>query len=82
MATRSVSNGEFNKIRKEIHNYKRTTDKEIKRLNEKIARLQKAIEKNSIQEDSPDKYEIKAIKDFESKRKKGQTKFVSLDSLS
>ena len=34
-----------------------------------------------ITEDNPDAYEIKAIKNFESKKKKGGMEFVPLDSL-
>ena len=40
------------------------------------------IGKSVIPKDNPDVYEFKAIKNFESKRKKGDTKFVPLDSLS
>jgi hypothetical protein len=47
----------------------------------KIAKLQKMIEKSLIPEDNPDAYEIKAIKDFESKKKKEDTEFVPLNSL-
>ena len=57
-------------------------DKEIKLLNGKIAKLHKMIEKSVIPKDNPDVYELKAIKNFESKRKKGDTRFVPLDSLS
>lgn len=81
METRSVSHHEIQKIMKEIHSYKRTTEKEIRLLNMKIVRLQKMIEKNMISEDNPDEYEIKAIKDFESKKKKEDIEFVSLNSL-
>lgn len=38
------------------------------------------IEKRVIPEDNPDAYEIKAMKDFESK-KKNDVKFVPFDSL-
>ncbi|MGI0073026.1 MAG: hypothetical protein ACREA3_04370 [Nitrosotalea sp.] len=82
METRTVSPQEIKKIMKEIHVYKRTTEKEIKLLNMKIAKLQKMIEKSVIPEDNPDAYEIKAIKDFESKKKKEDINFVPLDSLS
>ncbi|MGI0073695.1 MAG: hypothetical protein ACREA3_07785 [Nitrosotalea sp.] len=82
METRSVSHHEIQKIMKEIHNYKRTTEKEIRLLNMKIAKLQKMIEKSVIPEDNPDAYEIKAMKDFESKKKKEDINFVPLDSLS
>jgi len=81
MATRIVSNQKIQKIIKEIHHYKRTTDREIKLLHIQIVKLQKMIEKSVIPEDNPDAYEIKAIKNFESKKKKGSMEFVSLDSL-
>jgi hypothetical protein len=81
MATRTVSSQEIQKIIKEIHRYKRTTDKEIKLLRMQIIKLHKMIEKSLIQEDDPDAYEIKAIKNFESKKKKGDMEFVPLDSL-
>ncbi|MGI0046582.1 MAG: hypothetical protein ACREBB_05270 [Nitrosotalea sp.] len=80
METRIVSPQEIKKIMREIHAYKRTTEKEIRLLNMKIAKLQKMIEKSVIPEDNPDAYEIKAIKDFESKKKKDGS-FVPLDSL-
>ncbi|MFZ1076446.1 MAG: hypothetical protein WAN47_03325, partial [Nitrosotalea sp.] len=78
---KTVSHQEIKKIMKEIHIYKRTTEKEIRLLNMKIAKLQKMIEKSFIPEDNPDAYEIKAIKDFESKKKKEDIKFVPLDPL-
>lgn len=81
MATRTVSSQEIQKIINEIHRYKRTTDKEIKILHVQIVKLQKMIEKSIILEDNPDAYEIKAIKNFESKKKKGGMEFVPLDSL-
>ncbi len=82
MQARTISPHEIKKIMKEMHHYKQTTDKEIKHLHIQIIKLQKLIEKNVIPEDSPDSYEIKAIKDFESKRKKGNMKFVPLNSSS
>ncbi|WP_179369449.1 hypothetical protein [Candidatus Nitrosotenuis sp. DW1] len=64
-----TSRQEINKIMRDVKKYKQTTDREIKLLNMKIVKLQKMIEKNMMREDSPDEYEIKAIKNFESKRK-------------
>lgn len=81
METRTISNQEIQKIKKEIHHYKRTTDKEIKLLHMQIIKLQKMIEKRVIPEDNPDAYEIKAMKDFESKKKKNDMKFVPFSSL-
>jgi hypothetical protein len=80
METKSTSH-EIQKIKKEVKTYKRATDKEIKLLRVQIGKLHKLIEKSVIPEDNPDAYEIKAIKNFESK-KKNETDFVSLDSLS
>ncbi len=40
------------------------------------------IEKRVIPEDNPDAYEIKAIKNFESKKKKDGMEFVPMDSSS
>ena len=82
METRTASHHEIKKIIKEVKIYKRTTDKEIKLLHRQIVKLHKMIEKSMIPEDNPDAYEIKAIKNFESKKKKGDMRFVSLDSLS
>lgn len=80
METKTVSNQEIQKIIKEVHLYKRTTDREIKLLHTQIIKLHKMIEKSIIPEDNPDAYEIKAIKNFESKKKKGGMKFVPMDS--
>jgi hypothetical protein len=81
MEIKTVSHHEIKKIIKEVKSYKQTTDKEIKLLRVQIIKLHKMIEKSVIPEDNPDIYEIKAIKNFESKKKKGDMKFVSLDSL-
>jgi hypothetical protein len=80
MQTRQVSSHEIQKITKEFRSYKRSTEREIRLLNTKIVRLQKMLEKSMIVEESPDDYEIKAIKDFESARKRTDSQFVSLDS--
>ena len=82
METRTVSHNEIKNIIKEVKIYKRATDKEIKLLRVQIIRLHKMIEKSVIPEDNPDTYEIKTIKNFESKKKKSDMRFVSLDSLS
>ncbi|MEX0656104.1 MAG: hypothetical protein WD154_00960 [Nitrosopumilaceae archaeon] len=79
MASKMESNQEIKKIKAEFQRYRQDTDKEIKILNKKITKLQKMVEKNIIQEDSPDEYEVKAIKDFEANKSKIQ--FVPLDSL-
>ncbi len=81
METKTVSHHDIKKIIKEVKSYKQTTDKEMKLLRVQIIKLHKMIEKSVILEDNPDAYEIKAIKNFESKKKKGGVKFVSLDSL-
>jgi hypothetical protein len=81
METKTTSRHEIKKIMREIHVYKRTTEKEIKLLRAQIIKLQQMIEKSVIAEDNPDAYEIKAIKDFESKKKKEDIEYVPLDSL-
>ena len=75
------SRREIKKIMRQFQLYKQVTDKEIRLLNMKIAKLQKMIEKSMIHEDNPDEYEVKAIKDFEVKKIKGKLEFVPLDSL-
>lgn len=77
MEIRMTQRQEINKILKDVKKYKQTTDREIKLLNMKIVKLQKMIEK-IVPEDKPDEYEIKAIKNFESKKK---AEFLPLDSL-
>lgn len=79
MQVRQASHHEIQKIIKEFHRYKISTEKEIRLLNTKIARLQKMLERSVIPEDNPDNYEIKAIKDFESTKKKATSQFVPLD---
>lgn len=80
MQVRTTPKQELNRVLKDVKKYKRATDKEIKLLNMKIVKLQKLIEKNIIQEEEPTKDEIRAIKNFESK--KNRMEFVSIDSLS
>lgn len=80
MATRMESYRDIKKIMKQFQLYRQDTDKEIKILNMKIAKLQKMIEKSMIQEVSPDEYEIKAIRNFNVKKNKNKIVFVPLDS--
>lgn len=75
------SHQEIKKIMKQFQLYRRVTDKEIKLLNMKIAKLQKMIERSMMQEDNPDEYEVKAIRNFEAEKTKGKLEFVPLDSL-
>ena len=81
MEARVEPHREIKKIMKQFQLYKQVTDKEIKLLNMKIAKLQKMIEKSMIHEDNPDEYEVKAIRNFEPKKTKGKLEFVPLDSL-
>ncbi|MHB8545774.1 MAG: hypothetical protein ACYDAJ_03310 [Nitrosotalea sp.] len=46
-----------------------------------ITRVQKILEKSVIKEDIPDEYEIKAIKNFETKKSKEKFDYVPLESL-
>jgi len=68
MAIRTESYKDIKNIMKQFQLYRRYTKKEIRLLNAKISKLQKIIEENIIQDDNPDEYESKAIKNFESKR--------------
>lgn len=79
MQTRQVSHHEIQKIAKEFRTYKRSTEREIRLLNARILRLQKILEKSVIAEDNPDDYEVRAIRDFESSKKKSSSRFVPLD---
>ncbi len=54
---------------------------EIRVLRGKIDKLENIIEKRLVGEVKPDKYERKAIADFEMKRKAGKLEFVSLSGL-
>jgi len=81
LATRTISHQDLQKIIKEVYLYKRNTDKEIRLLKARIAKLQRAIEKGAIPEDKPDAYEVRAVKDFESKRKRQGERSVPLRSL-
>lgn len=55
--------------------------KEIRVLRGKIDKLENIVEKRLVGEGKPDKYERKAIADFEKKRKAGKLEFVSLEEL-
>jgi len=55
--------------------------KEIKALRSKVDKLENIMEKRLIGEVKPDKYERKAINEFEKKRKSGKLEFVSLSDL-
>ena len=55
--------------------------KEIRVLRGKIDKLENIVEKRLVGEVKPDKYERKAIADFEMKRKAGKLEFVSLSGL-
>lgn len=79
--TRTLSHHEIERLLKEFRVYKRTTDKEIRALHLQITRVQKILEKSVIKEDIPDKYEIKAIKNFEAKKSKEKFVYVPLESL-
>ena len=52
--------------------------KEIRVLGGKIDKLEKIVEGRLVGEVRPDKYERKAIAEFEKKRKAGKLEFVSL----
>lgn len=55
--------------------------KEIRVLRGKIDKLENIVEKRLVGEVNPDKYERKAISEFEKKRKAGKLEFVSLAEL-
>lgn len=55
--------------------------KEIRVLRGKIDKLENIVEKRLVGEGKPDKYERKAIADFEKKRKAGKLEFMSLEEL-
>ncbi len=55
--------------------------KEIKALRNKVDKLENIVERRLIGEVKPDKYERKAIAEFERKRKAGKLNFVSLAEL-
>lgn len=51
--------------------------KEIKNLGNKIDKLEKIVETRLVGEEIPDKYEKKALAEFERKRKTGKLEFLS-----
>lgn len=55
--------------------------KEIRALRAKVNKLENIVEKRLVGEVRPDKYERRAIAEFEKKRKSGKLKFVSLAEL-
>lgn len=55
--------------------------KELKMLRGKLDKLENIVEKRLVGEVGPDRYEKKAIKEFERKRKAGKLEFVSLSKL-
>ncbi len=55
--------------------------KEIRVIRGKIDKLENIVEKRLIGEGKPDKYEKKAVAEFEKKRKSGKLKFVPLAEL-
>ena len=55
--------------------------KEIRVLKGKIDKLENIVEKRLVGEVKPDKYERKAIAEFEKKRRTGKLEFVSLSEL-
>ena len=55
--------------------------KEIRVLRGKVDKLENIVEKRLVGEVKPDKYERKAITEFEKKRKAGKLEFVSLSDL-
>ena len=52
--------------------------KQIKNLGNKIDKLEKIVETRLVGEEIPDKYEKKALAEFERKRKTGNIEFLSL----
>ena len=52
--------------------------KEIRALGGKIDKLEKIVEGRLVGEVKPDKYERKAIEEFEKKRKTGKLEFAPL----
>lgn len=81
MAIRSILHQDLHKTIKEFSTYRKNTDKQIRLVKSKIAKLQKIIKSNMILEDKLDSYEDKAVKSFESKKKKANMKFVPLNAL-
>ena len=55
--------------------------KELRALRNKVDKLEDIVEKRLIGEEGPDKYEKKAIAEFEKKRKVGKLEFVPLSKI-
>lgn len=55
--------------------------KEIRALQGKMDKLENIVEKRLVGEVKPDKYERKAIAEFEKKRRSGKLNFVPLAKL-
>lgn len=54
---------------------------EIRTLRSKIDKLENIVEKRLVGEVKPDKYERKAMSEFEKKRKSGKAKFIPLSEI-
>ncbi len=54
---------------------------EIRVLRGKIDKIEDIVEKRLVGEVKPDRYERKAISQFEKKRKSGKAKFVPLSEI-
>jgi hypothetical protein len=54
---------------------------EIRALRGKIDKLEDIVEKRLVGEVKPDRYERKAVSEFEKKKKSGKTKFVPLSEI-
>jgi len=55
--------------------------KEIRALRSKVDKLENIMEKRLVGEVKPDKYERKAIAEFEKKKKSGKLEFAPLSEL-
>ena len=54
---------------------------EIKVLRSKVDKLENIVEKRLVGETKPDKYERKAVAEFERKRKAGKLQFIPLSKI-
>ncbi|HEX6068158.1 MAG TPA: hypothetical protein VFZ05_05080 [Nitrososphaera sp.] len=55
--------------------------KELRALRNKVDKLEDIVEKRLVGAEAPDKYEKKAIAEFEKKRKSGKLEFVPLSRI-
>jgi len=55
--------------------------KEIRVLRTKVDKLENIVEKRLVGEVKPDKYERKAIAEFERRKRSGKLNFVSLSEI-